>query len=186
MHIHSDGETSIGSRPLWGRVCMRISPARASSILVPVLGMLLAACQTAPSAPDTATPSAPLTEQTPASGQTARRIATITGYGESTVVDVPAAAHVGEPVTIGVTTYGGGCITEDTTTAIIASRRADVTPYQLVYTPRPGEGCTLDLRINRRTVRVTFATAGAAQVVVTGRAQPGDSLVRVVRAITVR
>lgn len=150
------------------------------------IACVLAGCGgvTAPSLPSAGLP---LAEQAPAAGLSARRVATIRGYGEAAVVTVPATARAGEPVVVGVTTYGGGCVREDTTVTTVVGVRADVVPYQLVYTPRANEACTLELRINARQVRLTFGTPGPAQVVVTGRvAGPGDSLVRIVRAIDVR
>ncbi len=138
---------------------------------------------TAPYLPST---DLPLAEQVPTAGLTARRVANVRGYADGAVVNVPAAARAGEPVAVSVTTYGGGCISEDTTVVTVAGARADVVPYQRVYTPRANEACTDELRINPRQLRLTFAAPGAARVVVTGRASPGDSLVQIVRAVDVR
>ena len=101
-------------------------------------------------------------------GQTVRRVATIGFYGDPIVVGLPATARAGAP-----------------TTVTVAGRVAEVGPYQRVCTPRPNEGCTRELRITERRVSVTFAALGAATVRVTGRVQPGDSLVTVTRQLRV-
>ena len=90
------------------------------------------------------------------------------------------------PATVEITTYSGGCITEDTTAATATGAIAEVVPYQRVYTPRANEGCTDELRVARRTVNLVFAAAGPAQVVVIGRLSPTDSLVQLTRSITVQ
>jgi hypothetical protein len=154
----------------------------------PILAiLLLGACRGEPLAPDAigALPALSLEEPLPAPGHSARRAAVIAFYGDPLVVEVPSTARAGAPFDVGVTTYGGGCIAEDTTVATVADRLADVVPYQRIHRPGPNEGCTLELRITRRTARVTFPTAGLAVVRVTGRAAPGDSLVSVVRAVRV-
>lgn len=137
-------------------------------------------------APDAGLAGTNLEEQLPAApGHTARRIATISFYRDPPVVQLPASAHTGQPIELYVTTYGGGCIGEDTTVVAVNDLRTDVVPYQKIYTPRGNEGCTLELRITRRAVRLVFSKPGIAIVQVTGRAAPGDSLVQVKRALLV-
>lgn len=82
-----------------------------------------------------------------------------------------------------VTTYGGGCIREDTTAVVVSGMRAAVVRYQQVYSPRPREACADILTITRRTETVRFPSAGRAMVRVIGRAAPGDSLVTIERAV---
>lgn len=148
--------------------------------------LLLSACSPTPTAPAHASPGLGL-EQQPAPGQSARHIAAILFYHDPIVIDVPASAHPGQPVDLAITTYGGGCISEDTTVVSTSGLLADVVPYQRVYTPKPPiEGCTMELRITRRLVPLVFSTPGVATVRVTGRAAPGDSLVQVLRAVVVR
>ncbi len=150
-----------------------------------LLGIALAGCRDTPGAPDTA-PLLPLAEQGRTPGQSALRLATVDFYGDSSMIAVPDTAHAGDPVSVGFATYGGGCTGEDTTVASVVGSRAEIVPYQRVYTPRPNEGCTSELRINRRSVHVSFAAPGLAQVIVIGRTQPADSIIHIVRAIVIR
>ena len=113
-----------------------------------------------------------------------RRIAWIHfGQGEDSVVFVvPGHARVGQPVQAAITTYGGGCIAEDTTFVSVAGMSAEITPMQRIYY---GGACTLELRITRRPVSLVFNQPGVASVRVTGRASPGDSLIAVRRWIEI-
>jgi hypothetical protein len=68
----------------------------------------------------------------------------------------------------------------------VSELRAEVVPYQRVYVPGPNGACTMELRVTRRPVRLTFATPGRARVRVIGRAAPGDSLIAIERSLEVR
>ena len=146
-----------------------MKPARRCLCLI--LALVVAAC----SAEETARP-----------GRSVRRVATIQYDRGSVSLAVPATARVGEPIPVVVTTYGDGCHREDSTEVHVTGLRAEVVPYQRVYTPRADEGCALALHVNPRLVRVVFRAAGRATVRVTGRAELGDSLLRVERGLTVR
>jgi hypothetical protein len=122
----------------------------------------------------------------PPPGATALRVARTHFYGQPVVIEVPSGALAGTPIPVAVTTYGGGCMAEDTTVVLVVGMNADVVPYQRVYHPRADEACTEELRITRREVTVTFAAVGTAVVRVYGRAMPGDSLVTVDRVVQVR
>lgn len=113
-----------------------------------------------------------------------RRLAWIHfGQGADTVVfQVPASAKAGVPVEAAITTYGGGCIKEDTTVVSVSGMSAEIVPIQLV---RMQGACTAELRVTRRSVKMVFPEAGVATVRVTGRANPGDSLIAVRRRIQV-
>jgi hypothetical protein len=128
------------------------------------------------------TPALRLEQPMPAPGQSARRVANI-GGGDSVVV--PSVAHAGQPFQVTVTTYGGGCISEDTTVVAAEAHSADIVPFQRWYQPRQNEGCTMELRINKRQVALTFAQPGVAVVRVYGRGQPDGSLMTVVREVSV-
>jgi len=132
-------------------------------------------------------PSALALEQPlPAAGKSALRAGTILLYHEPTVVEVPSSATAGTPFTVTVTTYGGGCISEDVTVVHVDGERADVVPYQRIYNPARNVVCTSELRITRRQASVTFASSGTAVVRVIGRAQPADTLMQVERTVLVR
>ena len=141
-----------------------------------------AACRSS-TAPAVSSPALSL-EEPLAPGIAVRRVARIAFYSDPAVVDVPAAAAVGVPLPVAVTTYGGGCVGEDTTVTFVEGLRADVVPYQRVITGNIG--CTLELRITKRQIAIVFPAAGRATVRVIGRASPGDSLVVVERGVTVR
>ena len=161
----------------------RISVVIGAALLVP-----LAACghasSTGPMSGSLAALS--LEEPWPSPGHSARRGATVLFYSDPLTVSVPTRARAGEPFVVGVTTYGGGCISEDTTTVRLEGQRADVVPYQRVYAPPLNGACTLQLRVTRREVHVAFPSPGVATVRVTGRASPGDSVVQVERAVIVQ
>lgn len=122
----------------------------------------------------------------PAAGRAALRVAHIDFYSDPVVVEVPGAATAGTPFTVAVTTYGGGCVSEDTTVVQVTGLHADVVPYQRVYRPGANEACTQELRITRREASVVFAAPGLATVRVIGRAAPDDGLVVVERQVAVR
>ena len=153
----------------------------------PVAVALMAAWQLACSHPTASllpldTPALSLEQPMPAPGQSARRVAKI-GGGDGVVI--PSVALAGQPFRATVTTYGGGCISEDTTVVSSEAHAADIVPFQRWYQPRQNEGCTMELRINRRQVELTFAQPGVAMVRVYGRGQPDGSLITVVREVKV-
>ena len=141
-----------------------------------------AACRSS-TAPAVSSPALSLEEPlTP--GISVRRVALIRLSNDPVVVDVPAAAVAGVPLTVAVTTYGGGCVGEDTTVTFVEGLHADVVPYQRVITGNIG--CTLELRITKRQVAIVFPAAGRATVRVIGRSSPSDSVVVVERSVAVR
>lgn len=127
-------------------------------------------------------PALALEQPIPAPGQSALRIASI---GDASGVEVPPVARTGIPLQVTVTTYGGGCISEDTTVVDVQPHSADVVPYQRWYQPKQDEGCTMELRIDRRAVQLVFDQPGIATVRVFGRGAPDGSVISVVRQVTV-
>jgi hypothetical protein len=118
----------------------------------------------------------------PGPGQSALRIANI---GGPEGVEVPPAVRAGEPLQVTVTTYGGGCIDEDTTAVVARAHMADVVPYQRVYQPKEHEACTMELRISHRQVDVVFTEPGMATIRVYGRGRPDGSVISVSRQVRV-
>lgn len=161
---------------------MRNQPLRCTAGALAVL----LGCQASPVAPARQSPELPLAEQAAVVGASTRRVAVVYHHEDPAVLEVPETGRVGEPITVQVTTYGGGCVRDDTTVATVAGLQADIVPYQQIFTPGPRGGCTRDLRITRRSVRVVFGTPGPARVRLIGRAQPGDSLIRLERQVTIR
>jgi hypothetical protein len=126
----------------------------------------------------------PLAEEPLRAGVNALRVGRI--QLEGPVVKLPSNVRRNEPVDAYVTTYGGGCISSDTTVANVAALRATIVPYQREYRPLPNGACTMELRVERRAVRLVFATAGIAVIRVVGRVSPDDSLVAIERRLTVQ
>ena len=118
----------------------------------------------------------------PSAGQSALRVASI---GAPSGISVPGTARVGAPVEVTVTTYGGGCVAEDTTVVEVRGHFANVVPFQRVYAPKQSEGCTMELRVNPRHVQVVFTQPGTATVFVFGRVTPDGSLAMIPREIVV-
>ena len=107
-------------------------------------------------------------------------------YGDTTTVTMPASVQVGEPVSVTVTAFGGGCIGDGETDVTVSGLEAEVRPYrnERVRLP-PNTGCTMELRLYTHTAVLTFAQPGEAQVRVVGLARPGDTPYTVVRSLTV-
>lgn len=146
---------------------------------------LLAGCNdvTAPEVVDAG--SLPIPEQPPTTGVTVSQVATLEFYGNPSAIEIPATATVGQTAEARITTYSGGCISDDTISIVRTDDRADVVPYQKVYTPRANEACTADLRITRRVVALVFRKAGEVTVTVTGRSRPSGELLRITRTVRV-
>jgi len=123
-----------------------------------------------------------LEDEVRSDGQAFRRIAVISHYGDPVVFDAPGTARVGERFDARITTYGGGCISEDTIIVSASGLNAEVVPMQSV---RMGVVCTAELRISPRPVSMVFSEPGVATIRVTGRAAPGDSLIAVRRRVQV-
>lgn len=123
----------------------------------------------------------------PAPGEWARRLALIVYYdNEPPVVEIPASGFVGRALGVYIRTYNGSCFKDDTAVVSVAANRAEIAPYQRIYSTRAFEACTAELSIKRRRVDVVFPSRGDAIVRVTGRARPGDSLVAVSRRIRIK
>ena len=151
-----------------------------------VVTLLGAAACTNPTAPLTST-ALRLEQPLPTPGTSALRAASVTYHGELPLVDAPSTAAAGQPFEVALTTYGGGCIGEDTTVVDVSGHGADIVPYQRIYQPPQGNvGCTLQMRITRRRVQVLITETGPATVRVIGRASPGDSLVSTERSVSIR
>ena len=113
-------------------------------------------------------------------------LGTILHFGDGPEIGIPPSGRVGEAIPVTVTTYGGGCIREDTTVIAVDSLTADISPYQRMPVDPGMVTCTAELSINRRSLLVTFGVPGRATIKVNGRAVPGDSLVALRRTILVQ
>lgn len=152
------------------------------SIIITLAGA--AAC-TPPTAPLSSN-ALRLEQPLPLPGASALRVGVVRLPHDSFLVEAPSAATAGQPFTVAVTTYGGGCIGEDTTLVDGTDHRADIVPYQRVYQPSGNSACTLELRVTRRQVQVVISQAGQATVRFIGRASPRDSLISAERSVSIR
>ncbi len=96
-------------------------------------------------------------------------------YGDTASVELPASARVGEAATIRFTSFGGGCIRQDSTEAEVSGLSAEIRPYRLEPTKLPpNTACTSELRLNQHLVQLRFGHPGRARVRIVGLARPGD------------
>jgi hypothetical protein len=110
----------------------------------------------------------------------------IVHFGDGPEIGIPRSGRVGQAVPVMVTTYGGGCIREDTTVIAVDSLTADISPYQRIPADPGNETCTAELNVNRRLLLVTFSVPGRATIKVNGRAVPCDSVVALRRTVLIR
>src|SRR5438034_11626995 len=98
---------------------------------------------------------------------------------------MPASVQVGEPVSVTVTAFGGGCIADGETDATVSGLEAEVRPYrnERVRLP-PNTGCTMEPRLYTHTAVLTCAHPGEAQVRVVGLARPRATPCTAVRTPT--
>jgi len=77
-------------------------------------------------------------------------------FGEGPTIEYPAAAVVGEPFAIVITTFGGGCIEQGPTNVVSSGRRIDIRPMDVFS--RVGANSALSFAgdlIERRAVAVS-------------------------------
>ena len=55
----------------------------------------------------------------------------IAHFGEGPTIELPAAAVVGEPFAVVITTFGGGCIEQGPTNVVSSGRRIDIRPMDV-------------------------------------------------------
>jgi hypothetical protein len=96
-------------------------------------------------------------------------------YGDTTVVELPAAVRVGESATVRFFSFGGGCIRPDTTEAQVSGLSAEIRPYRLDLTGLPpNTACTSELRLDPHASQLRFEQPGRARVRILGLSRPGD------------
>ncbi len=90
-------------------------------------------------------------------------------YGEADgVLEAPLSARVGEPITVVVNTYGGGCISAESISVGERSGAIELTPFDRDESPGR-DACTLELRRLSHPTDVEFAAQGTALLIVHGR-----------------
>ena len=114
-----------------------------------------------------------------------QRPAVIRREGERENVVVPPHASAGVPLYVEFTTYGGGCVREDSTEIQTRGLVAELHPYQRVPPEEARVPCTRELRMTPRRVPVTFMEAGSAKIRIHGLTQPGDSIIVLERSVRI-
>jgi hypothetical protein len=147
---------------------MARNPNAARLLALLVIPVLLVACATA--GPENETERAP---------------AVLTFDGDTTIVTLPAAARLGETVTLRFTSFSGGCTRKDTPDAVVSGLHAEVRPYERAPTQSSDLVCPAVLGVEQNVVELRFLEAGRAQVRIVGRAQPGNQPIVVERELAV-
>ena len=152
-----------------------------------VLCSALVSCAGTPTEVAVSAADLPLAEDSAHVGRSALRVGAIRMSGaDTTLLELPGVARRGEVAALYLTTYAGGCVGRDTTVTRVDGLRVDVVPYQRVFVPPAGGACTDNLVLERRTIRVTFATTGEAVIRVVGRVWPDRGLVAIQRRLVVQ
>jgi hypothetical protein len=154
---------------------LRLVSALAARLRGP--GMLAAAGACSAGAP---THTAPLQQEVAPS-------AVLAFYGDTSSVQLPASARVGDSVTLRFSTFGGSCSRPGTVDVVISGLRAEVRPY---LEKPPAElpdtvVCTAELLMDWRVAHLRFARPGRAEVRIVGVAVPEDRRLVLVRDLQV-
>ncbi len=116
-----------------------------------------------------------------------RQPAFIRFYQEPSLVEAPDTVSAGEPFTVTVRTFGGGCIGQGDTRAEVRGRVVTLRPLDVHTTRHPGPVvCTSDLVFYTHRVEVRLTEPGVATIRVIGREAPADSLITIERSVVVR
>lgn len=95
-------------------------------------------------------------------------------YDDPILIGVPETAFVGDSVTIGVKTYGGGCVVQGETRLNQSGLSVEVLPFDGVIDPGPQGACPDVLLTFDHDVVVVFDGPGTANVVIRGREWPAN------------
>lgn len=108
-------------------------------------------------------------------GPSERVFGTLEHYGDPAQVEVPASVRRGQPFTVTVTTYGGGCIEKGETKVEVEGLRAEVRPYDYDTSPLNGI-CNDELRIHKHAATLSFEEIGTAEVIFYGLKEDTSSV----------
>jgi hypothetical protein len=116
-------------------------------------------------------------------GANERGLAILAFYGDTSDVQLAATVRVGEVTSVRFTSFGGGCIRQDSTEVVVSGLTADIRPHRLEGPPNAV--CTANLRIDQNGADLRFGEPGRARVRIVGLAQPGDRLFVLERGLLV-
>jgi len=120
----------------------------------------------------------------PSGPTTERRPALLSFYSDSATVTLPDTVRRLQPLTITVTSYGGGCISQGETDVAVSDLQAEIRPYRYELVG-PDVICTTELRVFDHVATVQFAKVGTASVRVFGERMPGAGAVELDRLVVV-
>ena len=106
-------------------------------------------------------------------------------YGDPARVSVPDSARAGEPFTVELASYGGGCVRKGRTDVANEGMTADIRPFDYHNTAR-NVVCTAELSLYRHDVTVRFDRPGTATIRVHGRRMPNGEPVVITRTVVIR
>ena len=101
-------------------------------------------------------------------------LAILAFYGDTSDVQLAATVQVGEVTSVRFTSFGGGCIRQDSTEVAVAGLTAVIRPHRLEAPPNAV--CSADLRIDQNVADLRFDEAGRARVRIVGLTQPDDRI----------
>ena len=120
----------------------------------------------------------------PSAARLERRPALLSFYADSATVTLPDTVSRLQPVTVAVTSYGGGCITQGETDVAVSDLLAVIRPYRYEVTGSHAF-CEDAVRLFQHVATIQFAKAGQAEVRVIGERRPGDDQIELVRTVAV-
>ena len=95
-------------------------------------------------------------------------------YSDSVRIKVPDTAVIGLPTPVQITTYGGTCISNGHDEVSHEGLAVDISVFDNVIEPGPGEVCGLALKLLNHQVDLVLSEVGNASIRVHGRKVPGD------------
>jgi hypothetical protein len=111
------------------------------------------------------------------------RVGTISFYSQPVVIEVPDTVAQGQPFSVGVRTYGNGCVSVGRTEAMVSGLQGLVTPYD---TYSGGDICPDVLREFDHETTITFDQPGTGVVRFRGMREPEDTINTELRVVHVR
>ncbi|TVR60216.1 MAG: hypothetical protein EA422_14185 [Gemmatimonadales bacterium] len=121
-----------------------------------------------------------------------RVLGAIEHYGDPARIEVPSHVSAGEPFTVTVTTYGGGCVSQGEVEVSLSGRQATVSPYDYDVradrrvTLPPNTICTAVLQHFTHEAELRFDHAGPARVTIRGQRRPSGEVISVNRTVLVQ